>query len=88
MKVFNTLMSSPFRGNFLNPRSALKGSPKRVATIRAVPETLMDKNIIPSNSLSRLRIREKALVKPSIIEDIVAIGKKAEDLNSFCLLPV
>ena len=88
MKVFKTLMNSPFMGNFLNPRRALKGSPKKVPTPRADPETLMDKSIIPNNSLSRLRIRENASLKPSVIEDIISIGKKAEDLNSFCLLPV
>ena len=88
MKVFNMFMNSPLMGNFLNPRSAARGSPKRVETIRAEPETLRDRNIIPSNSLSRLRISENAFVKPSIIEDIAAIDKKAEDLNSFCLLPV
>lgn len=75
MKVFRTLMDSPFMGNFLKPRSAPRGSPRRVARIRADPDTLMDKNIMPSNSLSRSRMRKNALVKPSMIEDIVATGK-------------
>jgi hypothetical protein len=37
----------------LNPRSALKGSPIRVAAKRAVPETLRERRIIFNNSLSR-----------------------------------
>ena len=88
MNVFNILTANPLSGNFLKPSRAPMGSPRRVVTTRAVPETLMDKNIIPNNSLSRLRMREKALVKPSMIEDIAATGRKAEDLKSFCLLPV
>jgi hypothetical protein len=48
MKVLSMLMIRPLRGNFLNPRSALKGSPIRVAARRAVPETLRERTIIPA----------------------------------------
>jgi hypothetical protein len=57
MKVLSMLMINPLSGNFLNPRSALKGRPIRVAARRAVPDTLRERRIIPSSSLSRLRIR-------------------------------
>src|SRR5512139_588802 len=67
IKVLRILTESPFRGNFLKPRSVLRGRPIRVATARAVPETLRESNIIPNNSLFRWRMRDRAAAKLSRI---------------------
>lgn len=84
MKEFRMLICAPFIGNLLRPRSAASGSPKMVAMIRAVPETFMDSNMMPSSSLSMLKIRANAFAKPSIIKDISTAGRGAGDSNSFC----
>ena len=67
MNVFNTLTTNPLSGNFLKPRRALRGSPRKVARIRADPDTLSDKKIMPKSSWSSRNIKVNAFINPSII---------------------
>ena len=68
MNVFRRLMTNPLKGNFLNARSALRGRAASVESTSAVPDTLRERHMIPSNSLSRWNIRENALLMPSVNE--------------------
>ncbi len=64
INVFITRVRVLLKGKLFKPKIAPSGIPTVVVITRAAPETLMDKNRIANNSLSKADMSRNAFLKP------------------------